>query len=147
MKRQTLVGIIFAFSMAATASALPTAPSLEQAYSGAVQAVAPSAAALRQQVQDRAARTATAKTAAAKERKFYLEFADSGWRLMPDPNPGWGLDLAVDVGDHVHLTLVNDCIGHDAPDAVFEVDDIDAVVAGKPSRGIYVWLRSRGESV
>jgi hypothetical protein len=129
--------------LAAAAVSAQTAPSLEQAYLGMSQSVAQQAAALQQSVKANVAKAAAAAPA-PKAHEFYLDY-QRGWSLNPDPNPpGSGLVIDVAVGELVRLHLVNSSFSGDS--AQFDVDGIKAMVNGKASDGIHVWLASTGDS-
>ncbi len=145
MFRSALVAFVAAAMLAAVASA--ETPALNAVFAQLQQSVKSASALLSKAVVARRESAAT-QPAAARARELNVEYQDHRWQLRPNPNPP-GSDFLIDlrVGDHVKLSFFNwyNPQGGDES-AQFDVDGIDAVVNGKPSKGIHIWLSSGGDS-
>ena len=142
MKRSALTLASLAAVLAA--SAVSAQESLIQANSALLQQVKTAV-----QVQQTAAAhpAAAAKTPAHPVRTFNLDFDGRSWRLVPNPNPpGSGFEISVSQGDHVKLDITYSAFRRDDP-TNFDIDDLDAVVDGKPSKGVHLWLQPNSEVV
>ncbi|HVC09635.1 MAG TPA: hypothetical protein VNH15_06830 [Elusimicrobiota bacterium] len=134
MKKALVVSIVIA-SAAAVAQAGPV-PTLSQAFSQLSQALKPAASRLAA-----AAGAGFHSVAVPQNVTFNLEWHNGRWHLMPDPNPPFsGLRIAVYAGQHVRLNLTNPVLADQDDGASFDVDGLDALVDGKPTHGIHVWL-------
>jgi len=117
MKKAFVVSIVIA-SAAAVAQAGPV-PTLSQAFSQLSQTL----------------------KVASQSVTFNLVWHNDRWHLLPDPNPPFsGLRIAVYAGQHVRLNLTNPVLAGQDDGASFDVDGLDALVDGKPTHGIHVWL-------
>ncbi len=144
MVRSTFLAFAAVAVLAAAASAETLA--LNAAFASVQQSFKSASAVLR-----RAAtppKSATGSPAAAVKREYSVDYQDHRWQLRPNINPpGSSVLLDLNVGDHVKLSFYNwgNARGGDES-AQFDVLGLDAIVDGKPSKGIHVWLSWRGDS-
>lgn len=85
-----------------------------------------------------------AVTAAAKVRRFTLEYGTRGsrWVLRPDTSPpGSSLTIWVDEGDSVVLDFVK---YPNSRDTSVDIDGLDALVDGRPVNGVHLDFRGLG---
>ncbi len=140
MKKAVVVSILIASGSAVAMAQIGPAPTLSQAFSRLGRALKPAAARL---TAPSGAELQAARASAGIPQKvgFNLEWSGHRWRLFPNPNPPFsGLRIAVYEGQKVSLMLSNPVWAGQDDGASFEVDGLSAVVNGKPSRGIHVWL-------
>ena len=140
MKKAFVVAILIASGSAVAMAQIGPAPTLSQAFSRLGRALKPAAARL---AAPSGAELQAARASAGIPQKvdFNLEWSGHRWRLIPNPNPPFsGLRIAVYEGQHVHLALSNPVWAGQDDGASFDVDGLNAVVNGKPSRGVHVWI-------
>lgn len=144
MVRSALVAFAAAAVLAAAASAETSV--LNAAFAQIQQSLNAASPALRRSAAG--PKAASSAPAAAKAREFNVEFQNRRWQLRPNTNPpGSNFVIDLNVGDKVKLSFYNwgNPRGGDET-AQFDVDGIDVVVDGRPSKGIHVWLSSAGDS-
>jgi hypothetical protein len=139
MKRIVLVLAVLVASVPCFAQA---GFNLETAFASLRRSIAP---ALTAQKASATRAAASVRAVTPKVREFYIRYRNGSWG---DGHGGyrWPLSISVVEGDHVllHLEDWSWADGRDpfpSRDVVFEVDGLEAVVDGQPSKNIRVWLR------
>jgi hypothetical protein len=143
MKRSGLVLFSIVAILAASSVSLAQ-ESLISAYSALLHQALP---AIQLQKDAAAAAAPAVKTPERKTRTFNLDFNGWTWRLLPNPNPpGSGLEISVAQGDHVKLDITYSAFRRDDP-TNFDIDDLPAMIDGKPSKGVHLWLQPHNEII
>ena len=141
MKRSAL--ILSAFAAVLAVSAVSAQEALIQANSALLQQVKTVVQVQKIAADHRAESAATPRV----PHTFNLDFDGRAWRIQPNPNPpGSGMVLYVSQGEHVKLHITYSAFRRDDP-TNFDIDDLDAVVDGKPSKGVHLWLQPNSETV
>jgi hypothetical protein len=123
--------------LAASSGAVEADRALSQAYAGARAAARPAVAAMK-------TFAAAARSAAPKEASFLLFTNGRFWFLSPNTTPaGWKLTVIAHRGDHVSLRLSNYPSGDEGVAVKFDLDGLDVLVDGVPSKGAHLVLRPR----
>ncbi|MFI5348805.1 MAG: hypothetical protein ACHQ2Z_04610 [Elusimicrobiota bacterium] len=147
MKLSIVFAAVLSLAVVATSPsrAIELTPSLSQSYAGALQALKSAVAVLRL---SETARVSDAQSPALQTKSFHLICNGRVWLQSPAPStPGAGISMLVNKGDHVEVRISYYPSTSSERPVAFDLNKLDVLIDGKPSKGAHLRLKPRTEVV